>query len=112
MNNENVLSQMGYREFDIAGDLLKAFADQRFASSDDRENFQGIEELGFNSNSGCVYLCDENYNCLMLNDKEQLESWLSCAECGAEGFRSDLNWPLNHMCEECYLKEKEEVEGK
>jgi len=102
----NTLSTMGYREIDMAADLLKQYADgtNAWMSSQDEENFNkdGIE-LQFNPNSGYVFLTNEDYQVLMLNDNNKLEMFLSCGNCGAEGLRSEVNFVNNSLCNNCDL---------
>lgn len=82
------LSQFGYREMGIAHQLLHDY-------SDSPPDFLGDGiTLNFNMNSGYVFLCDEDFNCGMLNDDGILSQFVSCGYCGAEGFidDEDLNW--------------------
>jgi hypothetical protein len=97
--NENTqdLSMFGYRELDMAGDLLKAMANGK--KHDDLELGDEIK-LEFNPNSGEVFLVDEDYNVAMLADG-QLENWISCSYCGAEGFKSEFTLDENGNCKDC-----------
>ena len=73
----------GYREMDLAADLLKRHADTP-------ADFLGDEiSIGFNPNSGNVYMFDENENVAMFDDNGKLSQFLICLECGAEGFTLD-----------------------
>lgn len=99
------LSQFGYRELDMAGDLLKQVSNgsSGFQSLEDFESFRlgdGLT-LQFNSNSGYVYFCDDDYNVWMINDNGKLESWHNCTNCGNEGFRSDKELAFNFDENEC-----------
>jgi len=74
------LKSFGPREITLAGALLTAF------KTDDKDNTKllgdGVE-VCFNTQSGCVFLSDEDYNtAMMLGDT--LEDFLSCPECGHE----------------------------
>lgn len=76
------LTKFGYRELDMAGDLLKAYAKNGC-------DFLGYDTNVFmNSNSGNVFLADEDGGVGMMNG-DKLEQWFSCPECGAEGFDND-----------------------
>lgn len=101
MENTRDISLFGYREKEIAADLLKAQG-----SSVDNTQFLGDGvSVEFNPMSGSVFLVDENYNVAMLNG-ELLEDWLNCPECGEEGFKEELKDSPNDCCKE-YLKELE-----
>lgn len=98
---------MGYREIDMAADLLKQYADgtNAFASIHDEDfNKDGLQ-LEFNPNSGLVYLTNEDYEVLMLNDNNKLEMFLTCSNCGAEGFRSEVNFTNDSLCNNCDLQQ-------
>ena len=85
MTNEIVtsdLTKFGYRELDMAADLLKAYA----ASGSD---FLGDGVNVFmNTNSGNVFLSDEDFNVGMLED-EKVVQFYSCPQCGNEGTQSE-----------------------
>lgn len=83
MNNTQDLSKFGYRELDIAADLLKAYA-----TSPPEFLTDGVT-IEFNVNSGEVFLVDEDYNVAMLSDGK-LAEWYTCAYCGKEGFAEDI----------------------
>ena len=94
----NDLSGFGYRELGIAGDLLKAYAEGEFK----KDNFFGDGlTLNFNSNSGVVFLSDNDYNVGVLNDDNQIEQFLNCGECGNEGIYEDFKDNANGDCGEC-----------
>lgn len=96
---------MGFRELDMAGDLLKKYADNKqascYQSKEDFDAFGELEDIEFNPSSGCVFLVDENMNTLMLNSDNKLESWLNCGNCGKEGFRSEVDFADDNTCKEC-----------
>lgn len=83
--NTRDLSKFGYRELDMAGDLLKAIKDQGLPNGFDDE---GIT-VEFNPNSGNVFLVNEEFQTAMMNG-DTLEHFYSCGECGAEGFKEDF----------------------
>ena len=74
------LRGFGYRELDMAADLLKVYAENGADFLGD-----GIS-LNFNPNSGNVFLTDEDWRVGMLDDDGKLREWFSCPNCGAEGF--------------------------
>ena len=98
-NSARDLSQFGNRELAMCADLLTAYSDNKFARDCDDILTDGVC-VEFNPNSGYVFLTDEDYHVLMLNDGK-LEAFNSCTNCGAEGFVSEF--PLNDEseCEEC-----------
>ena len=77
------LSGFGYREIDLAIELLKAYREQG------AENLGDGINLNFNSSSGYVFLSDSDYNVYMMNG-DSLEQWFNCSYCGQEGFKEDL----------------------
>jgi len=91
----------GYHEMDLAAKLLDKFSD--------RPADCGLEEpisLGFNLDSGCVFLFDGDGNTAMLNG-DKLETWYDCPYCGHEGFKEDMDHePEDDECLE-YLKQIE-----
>jgi len=82
MNNTQDLSQFGYRELGIAGELLTAYSDNPILG--------GSIRLKFNARSGNVFLVDEDYRVAMLNDNK-LEEFYSCPSCGREGFAEEFD---------------------
>jgi len=55
----------------------------------------------FNPNSGNVFLVDGDCRVAMVNDNGNLENWVDCSNCGAEGFRSELPLDVDGNCAEC-----------
>lgn len=80
------LSDFGYRELGIAGDLLTAYAENGAPENFDEDGLQ----IGFNRNSGYVFLFNSEYQTLMLTDDGKLEEWLYTPYAGHEGFLEDL----------------------
>lgn len=78
----NDLTKFGYRELDIAADLLKAYAENGSSFLED-----GVQ-VWFNANSGEVFLSDSEYNVAVLEGRK-LAQFYSCPECGYEGTNSD-----------------------
>jgi len=88
--SNNELSLLGYRECGMLGQLLEAWSDQSL-SSIAKEFFEGLEDWGFNQNSGFVFLVDQDYNVLMYNESiKKLDLFLSTPNEGIEGFLEDL----------------------
>ncbi len=77
------LTKFGYRELDMAGDLLKAYA------NDPPDFLTDGVNVFMNINSGNVFLCDEDMNVGMLAAQGKIEQFFSCPECGNEGTQSD-----------------------
>jgi len=86
------LSKFGYREIDLAIELLKAY-------KEDLNTIKGEKiSLCFNTNSGCVFLSDDDYNSYMINDEtNKLEEWFNCPICGFEGFKKEVTDKDNHF---------------
>lgn len=82
-DNINDLSKFGYRELNIAAELLKALANGQGDFLND--NIQ----LEFNPNSGNVFVYDDEYNTGMMNG-DKFEQHYLCGVCGAEGFADDF----------------------
>jgi hypothetical protein len=95
------LSRFGYRELDMAGEILRAYAKN---GSPDNFDTEGLK-LMMNANSGYVFLTNEECDVLMMTDDGKLEKWHSCPICGHEGFSEDM--AHNEDDEECqqYLEE-------
>jgi len=83
-------ADFGYRELDMAGDLLTKYANGTMSRMA-RDNFSGPYgiQVGFNKNSGNVFLVDEDYNVLM-DDGKELDLFISTPYSGEEGFYDDL----------------------
>jgi len=94
------LRKFGYRELDEASNLLKAYANGKYATADDEILGDGVE-VWFNINSGYVFLMDEDYNVVMEDGEGRLEAHLSCSNCGSEGLRSEVEFEDDHTCSKC-----------
>ena len=86
------LAKFGFRELDIAGDLLKAIK-KGLPSDFDRE---GIK-VGFNMNSGNVFLTNADYQVAMVDDQGYLYSFYSSPYEGKEGSYEDLKEEYDDM---------------
>lgn len=76
-------SGFGYKEIFDAAELLKEYGENGCKFLAD-----GIK-VGFNVNSGFVFLTDEHYNVAMFNEGK-LAQFFNCSNCGAEGFKEDI----------------------
>lgn len=47
-------------------------------------------KFAFNKNSGYVFLVNDDYQCLMIDDNNNLQEWYNSPYDGHEGFYSDL----------------------
>jgi hypothetical protein len=93
-------SKFGYREREMAEQLLKASREQGFP-----EDFEDNETtIMFNLNSGNVFFTNSDYQVSMLTDDGKLESFYSCPECGHEGFKEEMKHEGNKECKR-YLKD-------
>ena len=94
MNDNTVttnLADFGYREIALARDLLNAYLEHN------NTNYLGDGvQVWFNKNSGCVFLCDEDYNTAMECDGN-LEDWLTTPYEGREGFLENLTAEYDDM---------------
>lgn len=101
--NTKDLSKFGNRELSILSDLLKAYANGKYASENDTLNEDISYE--FNPNSGEVFLVDGDYNVAMLSEDKYgntvLENWLNCSNCGKEDLRSEITLDEDGNCSEC-----------
>ena len=102
MSNTRDLSQFGYRELEMAKDLLVAYCEN---GADFLGDGVAIE---FNPSSGEVFMVDEEFNVAMEANGE-LVQWCDCGNCGNEGLAEDDDF--NHdtcLCDECYKEENPE----
>ena len=77
------LSDFGFREFELAAELLTAYCKNKPAYLSD-----GVRVM-MNQNSGYVFLTDEDHNVAMMNG-DNLEPFLFTPYSGHEGFIDDL----------------------
>lgn len=85
MSTTTNLADFGYRELDMAADLLKAYANGKGPDNFDTD---GVT-LMMNQNSGNVFLTNEECQVLMMNG-DDLEEWYFTPHNGHEGFADDL----------------------
>lgn len=77
-------TNFGYREKKLAFDVLEAYFKNPYAVEGDDL------KIGFNTQSGYVFATDEEYNVYMINRKNELELYLTCDDCNAEDYLSEL----------------------
>lgn len=87
--NTNDLSDFGMIELREASKILTAYCDGKLTARA-KENFgsKGVK-LEFNTDSGNVFLVDDDYNVLMIDDDGMLDLWLITPD-GDEGYFDDL----------------------
>lgn len=99
------LTKFGYLEMSKAADLLEAYSRGygTWASTKDLEEFGHPATIEVNTDSGYVFMVNEDGQVAMLNDNNELEMFLTCGNCGVEGFRSDpdTKWFDDCTCSEC-----------
>ena len=77
--------KFGYREREMAEELLKASREQGFPI-----NFEEDEiEIMFNPDSGCVFFTNADYQVAMMNESF-LERFYTLPHSGEEGFADEL----------------------
>ena|ERR1035441_3819938 len=99
------LTKFGYRELDMAADLLKAYANDK-----NTVDFGDNVNVFMNDTSGNVFLSGEEFKVGVLEDGKVVEFY-SCPECGNEGTQSeglDNKWDFEkyegYCSKECYDK--------
>ena len=100
-------SKFGYREIEQATDLLSAYKNRRWTKrANDYFDWSSMKPA-FNTSSGYVFLTDDDYNVVMLNDNDDLDLWISTPYEGHEGFYNDLIDDIKEYHEEDqeYLKD-------
>ena len=88
------LSKFGRREIELMRDLIDAWMDQGLPDDFDADGVQVM----FNTNSGCVFLTNSEYQAAMMNG-DKLETFYNCPECGREGFKEEFEKDAD--CKEC-----------
>jgi|TARA_Y100000310_G_scaffold74620_1_gene70841 wobble nucleotide-excising tRNase len=98
MNNTQNWSEFGYREIEMAKELLSHIKEI---------DSYGCVKVEFNQHSGNVFLVDDDYNCWLMNGDE-IEKWIYCPECGHEAFVTEFLDDIDNKCCKEYYKELEE----
>lgn len=83
------LSKFGYCELKEAAKLLTAYTEHE-DTGHCLDRFGSEVKIGMNYNSGYVWLEDEEYNCLMLDDNNQLFQLYYLSYAGTEGGAEEL----------------------
>jgi hypothetical protein len=106
-NPTSDLSKFGIVELREGGKILTAYADGELTDLA-REHFSdaGVK-LNFNTQSGNVFLTNEDYQVLMMTDDGKLDLWVWLGYEGREGFVEDLLSEYEEMHED----DKSEFEG-
>lgn len=102
------LTKFGYRELDMAADLLKAYAN-------DKGNTDFLSDginVFMNTNSGNVFLCDEDMSVGVLED-DKIVQFYSCSNCGYEGTQQDAkdDWTSSTTGKDRDIKDFEKFNG-
>lgn len=100
------LADFGYRERQLASELLKAQLPENFYD-------QGVR-VAFNASSGYVFLTNDDYQVAMFNG-DKLALWHTTSYSGYEGFIEDLIEDYNpndlNVDDADYIAEQAEIEG-
>lgn len=91
------LSKFGYRELETLRDILDSYLNHGVPQGFNDHSMRPA----FNMNSGYVFLINEDYDVLMLDDDKKLQYHLNCPECGNEGFKEDLSFPESGYGNQC-----------
>jgi hypothetical protein len=101
--NTRKLENFGYRELDLARELLNAMIDEGLPEGFDPD---GVA-IEFNPDSGYVFLVNNEFQVAMMNG-DSLELYYILPHSGEEGFRDELEeLDLNelHPDDQQYLKD-------
>jgi uncharacterized protein YbaR (Trm112 family) len=94
-------SKFGKVEIEEACQLLQAYLNKNRTKYLASQNIT----IEFNTQSGYVFLSDNDCNTAMLNEKHELVDFLVCPECGQEGLIDDLSLfetkHDSHRCKAC-----------
>ncbi len=103
--NQLDLSNFGYREIGMAGDLLQLLSEgtQKLQNTDNDPMLSNGLTINFNQNSGNVFLSNDDCECYMINN-EKIELFVNCYECGQEDFITELNLNDDNLCLDCVNK--------
>ena len=106
MTNTRDIGEFGYREKEVAGKLLLLEHTADFLTD-------GVA-IEFNTNSGKVFLVDNDLNVGVLNDDETaVVQFITCGDCGYEGTKKDYefdkkNGNTKDCCKEYFGEEEEQ----
>jgi len=83
------LNDFGARELDMAVELLDKYA--KAVENGEDIGLSTNVRIAMNSNSGDVFLTDDDYNVVMVNpETKQVEKYYTCSNCGFEGFEDEF----------------------
>jgi hypothetical protein len=85
IENTTDLSEFGYREIEMAKELLNAWMDNGLPD----DFYSDKVTIMFNPDSGCVFLTNSDYQVAMMNS-DKLESFYYLPYSGEEGFKEDF----------------------
>ena len=88
------LEGFGYKELYDLSILLEHYTNPNKTI----ENIEYPIKIGFNMNSGNVFIIDYNEDVFMMNGSK-LEQFYSCGYCGHEGFKQEYLEQIG--CDEC-----------
>ena len=103
-NIELDISDFGYRERKLVIELLLAL-DSKHNNLTERLDQTSLR-IGFNTESGYVYLFDDNYNVAMMRNNALVDV-VTCPECGCEDFLDEFeekqcpNDTIEYVCNKC-----------
>ncbi len=92
------LAEFGYRELELATELLNAYTNDNTTARFEEEFEQVGVRVMTNRNFGTVFLTNKEYQVAMINytlDTPALDIWYDCPVCGAEGWadgEEGINW--------------------
>ena len=90
------ISKFGLLERKEARELLAVYGTDK-----DITKFLGDDiHIYFNTDSGYVFLTDEDYNTAMINLNGELEDFIVCPACGNEGLLQNFLDDPNECCEQ------------
>ena len=102
-NKEIDLDGFGYREIDMASKLMMAYSNGNttYEASDALSIMDDAPKIGFNPQSGYVFMFDEDGNTYMINNQKdgKLDLYIECVDCQNEEFASEFRHAAN--CEQC-----------
>lgn len=82
--------KFGYREIEMVTDLLTEYKKRNYTRLANDYFDWSTMKPAFNMNSGYVFLTDDDYNVVMLNDDGKLDLFISTPYNGVEGFYDEI----------------------
>jgi len=85
------LNDFGSRELDMAVELLDKYKEAVRNGDYEELGLTTNIRLAMNTNSGYVFLTDDDYNVVMINpETKKAEKYYTCSNCGFEGFKDEF----------------------